>query len=621
MLVVRRWSVSSLTRRASLAGALLAAAGRLGAQTIDPVALSPVVTTATAVPMSAAVIGTSVDLINGADLARQQLSTLADALWLAPGGPSFATGRAGASTSLFLRGANSDQVLFLVDGIRFSDANTAYGPFVASYRTSPTDHIEIVRGPQSTLYGSDASAGVVSISIPQGQPNGGQTIGAEAGSFGTVQGDVAAQGALQGWAYNVGVTGGVTDNDRANNELKSINGVLRLDHTLSQNLAVGATVRALEAKYGDPGDIFTNSPTDHEKEQDLLGTVFLTAQEGRYFSEKITLGGQYRREDAWSAGTDEVAREERGVLTGEVIGQMTANNRVTAGFDLETADASDSGFGAVDQHNKLAAAYTEDEFSPVKDIFVTGGLREDDTSSYGSVTTGRVTLAALGLNHLIKLRGSYGTGFNAPSFLDLYARDPFFVGNPQVQPERSRGWDAGFDFYMPEDPSQVLSVTYFHTNYTNLILDNFAVTPATTYNAGTALTDGLEASWKTRLAGAVQTKLTYTYLVGEDTSDHTGLLRRPRNSGSADLFLDLQNGWTIGAGALLVSRRLDVDPLSYATIDDPSYTAVRAYLRWQFNRHLDLHLRVENALNRDYQPVAGYPALPRGIFGGADWKF
>jgi vitamin B12 transporter len=583
--------------------------------------MSPLITTATPVPVSAAVLASSVDLITGADLARQQLSTLADALWQAPGGPSFSTGRMGASTSLFLRGANSDQVLFLVDGVRFSDANLAYGPFVGSYRTGPTDRIEIARGPQSTLYGADASGGVVSISIPQGTLNGGQSIGAEAGSFGTMQGDVSAQGALSGWAYNVGVTGGVTDNDRANNEFKSINGVLRLDHALTQNLAVGATVRALEAKYGDPGDIFTNDPTAHEKEQDLLGTVFLTAKEGQYFSEKITLGGQYRREDAWSFGADDVAREERGVLTGQVVGQVTANDRITSGFDLETGDASDSGFGAVDHHDTLAAVYAEDEYSPTKELFVTGGLREDDYSTYGSVTTGRVTLAALGASHLIKLRGSYGTGFNAPSFLDLYSRDPSFVGNPNLQPERSRGWDAGFDFYLPEDPSQVLSITYFHTNYTNLILDNFAASPATTYNAGTALTDGLEASWKTQLAGAVQTKLTYTYLVAEDTSDHTGLLRRPRDSGSADLYLDLKNGWTMGAGALLVGRRPDVDPVTFATIDDPSYSVVRVYARWQFNRHLGLHLRLENALNRAYEPVAGYPALPRGIFGGADWKF
>jgi vitamin B12 transporter len=231
-------------------------------------------------------------------------------------------------------------------------------------------------------------------------------------------------------------------------------------------------------------------------------------------------------------------------------------------------------------------------------------LRHDDYSTYGSVTTGRATLAWLGPSHIVKLRGSYGTGFNSPSFLDLYSRDPYFVGNPRVQPEHSRGWDAGFDFYLPDDPSQVLSVTWFHTDYRNLIVDNFAVNPATDYNAGRASTQGLEVAWKTHLAGAIQTKIAYTYLLARDITDETPLLRRPRNSGSADLYLDLKNGWTVGVGGLYVGSRADIDALTYDTVQDPSYSSVRAYLRWQYNAHLGFHLRVEN-----------------GFYGGADWKF
>jgi len=591
------------------------------AQTFDPIGLEPVVTTATRVPESSAIIGTAIDSLSGADSAREQLTTLAEALWQSPGAPNFATGRTGASDSLFLRGANSDQVLFLVDGVRFSDANTNYGPFLGSWQTGITDHLEIARGPQSTLYGSDAVGGVVSLTTPAGTGKTSQSLEIEGGSFGTVDGQANVQGVVQKWAYNASLSGGETDNNRANNEFKSANAVIRIDRFLTNNLAVGATLRGLDAKYGDPGDIYTNDPYDHEKEQDLLGTLFATDKFGDNFSGKLTVGGHYRRFVSYEPGFAEQARDLRGVIDGQITGRLTQHNSITAGFDLETGQASDNGFGVIDHHDDLIGLFAEDEFSPFTNIYVTAGLRHDDYSTYGSANTGRATLAWLGPSHIIKLRGSYGTGFNSPSFLDLYARDPSFVGNPSLQPEHSSGWDAGFDFYLPEDPTQVLSVTWFHTDYRNLIEDNFDVYPATTYNVGAARTEGLEVGWKTHLAGAIQTKIAYTYLRARDTTDDTPLLRRPRSSGSADLFLDLKNGWTVGAGGQYVSSRSDIDAMTYDTVQDPGYTTVRAYVRWQYNARLSLHARVENGLNRVYYPVNGYPALPRGFYGGADWKF
>jgi vitamin B12 transporter len=603
------------------AGGAVASATALWAQTFDPVGLAPLVTTATRVPESSAIIGTSLTTLSGADAVRQQLTSLADELWQSPGGPLFGTGRAGASTSLFLRGANSDQVLFLVDGSRFSDANANYGPFLGSWRPGATDQVEIARGPQSMLYGADAAGGVVSLSTPAGSVAPIQSIELEGGSFGTVQGTAELQGSLKGWTYNASLSGGETDNGRTNNQFRSANAVIRIDRRLTRTLAVGATLRGLDATYGDPGDIYTNNPYDHEKEQDLLGTFFATDQFGDNFSGKLTLGGHYRRFVSYEPGFAEQARDLRGVADGQITGRLTEHNHVTAGFDLETGQASDNGFEAIDHHDELLGLFVQDEFSPFENIYVTAGVRHDHYSSYGAADTGRTTLAWLGHSHFVKLRGSYGTGFNSPSFLDLYARSPSFVGNPQVKPSRSKGWDAGFDFYLPEDPSQVLSVTWFHTDYHNLIEDNFAATPATTYNAGKARTAGLEVGWKTHLAGAIQTKIAYTYLLATNRADGTRLLRRPRNSGSADLFLDLKNGWTVGAGGLYVSSRPDLDAQTFAAVQDPSYSAVRMYVHYQYNTRLGLHARVENGFDRVYSPINGYPARRRGYFGGVDYKF
>ena len=110
-------------------------------------------------------------------------------------------------------------------------------------------------------------------------------------------------------------------------------------------------------------------------------------------------------------------------------------------------------------------------------------------------------------------------------------------------------------------------------------------------------------------------------LEADDLADLTPLLRRPRYEASGDLWADLGRGFSLGAGAAWVGVRADVDPQTYETIYDPSYAVARVYAAWKINTHLTLKVRVENALDRTYEPVAGYPALGRGLFGGAEWKF
>lgn len=617
------------TRARLLIGVAAVAFGGVGQvraqQTFDPILLEPVVTSADRVPESEAIVATDVSLISPPQMAQEQFTTLADALSLLPGGPEFAAGRQGASTSLFLRGSDSDQVLFLVDGIRFNDANTDYGPFLGAWRVSSADSVEIDRGPQSTLYGGGASGGVVALTTAAGSGPRTESIEVEGGSMDTVQGVFRAQGTLNGLGYNLADAAGTTDNGRTNNDFRSNNLTLRLDDTLFPTLAIGATLRELNDRYGDPGDIFTNNPYDYETEQDLIGTLFAQATLGMNFTGRVTVGGVYREFDAFSddAGpaVETETRNERGVVDAQINGRMTANNTLTGGVDLESETTNDNSYGAIDEHEDLAAYYLQDDFTPTPEIHLTAGVRRDDTSTWGADDTGRVTLAWLGVEHAIKLRGSFGTGFNEPSFLDLYGVAPGYVGNPHLLPERSRGWDVGFDFYMPQDPSQVLSVTWFDAAYTNLIEDNFAASPATTVNIDKAESQGLEVAWSTKFASAVQAKISYTYLLAQDVTDQTPLLRRPRDTFSADLFFDATNGFTIGASGSYVGRRADIDALTYDVVADPGYTVVRVYTRYRFNAHWALQTRIENALNRVYFPVNGYPAAPRQYVIGAEYKF
>jgi vitamin B12 transporter len=591
----------------------------------DPDApLNPVLVVATRTPEDTRTLGTATDLITAADLSRQQITSPAAALGAVPGAPLFANGGIGSDVSIFTRGSDSDQTLFLVDGIRLNDANTDYAVYLGGARLGATDSIEIARGPQSTLYGSEAVGGVISIQAQKGSGDPSADIAVEAGSFDTVSGSADAQGARGPWAWALSAAGSHTENDRPNNDFDSGDLVLRLDRDVSSSVAMGATLRGFEGRFGDPGDIFTNDPYAHETESNWLGTVFADLKPSKDWTAHVILGGQDRRYVSFDElpgvfSDTTVVQNRRGVLDAQATYSGLGDQKITAGVTAEAETTQDNGYGNIDQRQEFLAAFAEDEWHPIASTYLTGGLRYDDFDTFGTSVTGRVTAAWLTPDRSVKLRASYGTGFNAPSFLELYGVDVGYVGNPDLRPERTRGGDAGIDWYLPKDEGS-LSATWFENDYRDLIVYDFDVYPGTTANVGKARTDGVELEARLRLAAGIELHASYTYLNADDITDGTRLLRRPRNSGSADLWKDFGRGWSAGAGVQVVAGRQDVDAQTFLTVDDPNYTVARIYAEWRATPRLSVRARVENALDEKYEPVNGYPALGFGAFGEVAWK-
>jgi vitamin B12 transporter len=166
-----------------------------------------------------------------------------------------------------------------------------------------------------------------------------------------------------------------------------------------------------------------------------------------------------------------------------------------------------------------------------------------------------------------------------------------------------------------------LSATYFHTDFHDLIVGNFKVFPSTEANVDQARTRGVELAAKVVLPSAVEIQLAYTYLEAGDLTTHTRLLRRPRNSGSADVWHDFGDGVSGGLGLKMVDHRADINAQTFALVEDPDYTPVRVYAAWQATKSLALKVRLENALDKKYEEVNGYPALGFGALAGAEWKF
>lgn len=595
----------------------------LHAQTMAPTQLNPVVTTATRTPSDVQTLGSTFQAFTAEELARRQITTLAGALGAAPGAPAFASGAPGAVTSLFMRGANSNQTLFLVDGLRLNDPNTDYAVFLGGACLAACDSLELSHGPQSTLYGGEAAGGVISLRAQRGAgaPSGRVTF--EAGSFGTVQGSVATQGERDANAWSFSAQGGHTDNERPNNSFDSANTVLRLDRRLSESVSVGATARWFHGVYGSPGDRFTNDPDNEEREDNLITTAFADLKLSPVWTARTVLGGQDRRFTAESpragrAMAITVVKNRRAVLDTQTTYMGWERHRATAGFTAEGNHTRNTGFGDINKKQGLLAVFAQDEWSPAENLFLTGGLRSDDFDTFGRATTGRATAAWLVMPKALKLRASHGTAFRSPSFLDLYGRSAFYTGNPTLRAERARGTDAGADFYFAQRRG-TLSATWFETRFTDLI----ASTPSfsSVENIQRARTRGGEFSAQFAQPGTGGFRASYTYLEADNLTTGARLLRRPRQSGSLDAWAEPARGVTLGGGFGFASRRRDVDARTFRQIDAEDYTVARLYGSWQATPRLALKARLENLLDEKYEEVNGYPALGFAAFGGVEWKF
>lgn len=590
---------------------------------LDPAQPLPAyVTTATRTPAEPQTIGSALDVLSAAELARRQVVSLAGALGASGSAPLFPSGAMGATASLFLRGANSNQTLFLVDGLRLNDPNTDYGAFLGGSCVSACDSLEVAHGPQSTLYGGEAVGGVVSLRAGRGVGAPSGQVSLEAGSFGTIQGALHSQGERGANAWNFSAQGGHTDNDRPNNSFDSANVTLRLDRTVRPGVAVGGTLRWFHGVYGDPGDRFTNDPDNVSRESNLLATGFATFDPAPAWSTRLLAGGQDRRfvsENPRAGGPTQVTvvKNRRGVFDAQSTYRGIERHRLTGGVTTEANHTRNTGFGDINRRQTLLAVFAQDEYSPRDDVFLSGGLRNDDFDTFGRATTGRATAAWLAARPL-KLRASYGTAFRSPSFLDLYGQSAFYTGNPNLRPERARGWDAGADYYLPRQAGTI-GVTWFETSFRDLI----ASTPnfRSVENIQRARTRGVEVSATASLAAGTQVRVGYTLLEAENLSVHTRLLRRPRHRFTADAWHRFGAGFSAGAGVTGAAQREDVHARTFRVIDGEDYGAVRVYAEWQATPRLAVKARVENLLNERYEEVHGYPAPGLGAYGGIAWKF
>ncbi|MGA2531875.1 MAG: TonB-dependent receptor [Candidatus Aminicenantales bacterium] len=624
----------------ALAYGLAVRAGEKQAKPAQPLQYD-VIVTATRVETPGREVATSVTVITAGELARTRRTSVLDALRDVIGLTVTQNGGPGGTASLSIRGANNEHTLVLLDGVELNDPiNPSRSYDLAHLSVTQVERIEILRGPQSPLYGSDAMGGVVNIITRKGRGRPRLTVSGSAGTYGTAEGDIGLSGSAGRADYSVGLfatrTSGVsaasvrypgnTENDGYRNF--TLSG--RFGYAVRENIDLDILVRSVVARseidgFGGPYGDDPNSVQNYDSTlaRALLRGLFL----GNRWEQRLSF--------AWTGSSRKLANppdeahplaSESGNYGSGLLKLDWQNNfflnpsqTLTAGLELgqeegrsdyTMQDPSGTYISAFPAERARAAGfYVQDQWKFRNSFFLSAGARLDAHSRTGTALTGRIAPAWVISATGTKLKGTLGTGFKSPSLYQLFAPPTAWgpVGNMDLRPERVTGWDAGVEQDVVRDRIRI-GVTYFSNSFRDLIDFDYA---SGYVNIGRARTFGTEISLESRPLGPddpLTFRASYTRLTAREELSGTPLLRRPRDKFSAEIGARFFRGLDLGASLLYVGKRADRDfsAYPYATVMLPGYLLLGVVLSTPVSPTLDLYVRLDNMLNTRYEMVWGY---------------
>jgi vitamin B12 transporter len=644
----------------------------LHAQTVPtgtPPATDSVVVTATRVPTPVADIPAGVTVIDRATIEQRGYTDLVEALSAVPGLRVAQSGGPGSQASVFIRGTNSNHVLVLRDGVPLNDPADPSGAFnFGDDSLNDIERIEIIRGPMSSLYGSGAIGGVINL-ITRHQPGalhgsitlagGSQTTGlARANAYGsagiwdfatTLEG-FSTRGFDQTPAREYGVYTGEADGDR------SKLGTVEIGITPVAGTRVSLMLRGRDSTYG----------------YDEQGGV--TYDGGNATGYDATLSGRlgvvsHLLDGAWTTGLTlaRVQDDRRYTVTPDAAdpnddggddhyhgrrtdGQWTNTvqlpdwgpadqSALTAGYG-HTNDTADThindvygGYPYLSEtraHEDIDSGYAGLQTRLWQRLTATAQLRQDATSDAGDAFTWRLG-GVLDLSEIdTRLHAAYGTGFRAPALFERYGVDSDgYVGNPDLRPERSQGWEAGIATDVPVPAAWgalTLSAAYFDNRIRDLIELEYGATSYTSVNIDQARTHGVEAGITLRAAAWLVGDLSYTYTDARNLGTGSLLLRRPENQGAADLRLTPFPGFTVApeitytgrfADYLIDNEGADTGEIGLAR----SGLIVNLNLTWQITPRITVFIWGKNLGGSTFEPVSGYQTPGTSVLMGTKIGF
>lgn len=604
-----------------------------------------------------AITGTAT-VLSREEIERSGARSVGDLLRQVPGLSVVRSGSWGQPVSLFVRGGESDHVKVLVDGVPLNQPGGSVD--LSTLTTDNVERVEVVRGPASVLYGSDAVSGVVQVFTRDGRGPPRLAAGARGGTHGSLDWDASARGGGEATAWSVSLSRFATDGLRAfNNDFDNTVASVRFRATPDRRTDASVSLRYTDHTAHTPTDGAGRAVDDN---QFAFGDRLTVGTEiGRYLTDRLEARIQLRLNEIDSGFDDAPDGPSDTLGTFAFRSQADVSRRsadarlnlhlsprtvLTAGGEIEeqaerstnaSRSALGSSEGSLEADRTDVGAYVQAVTRLGERLSLTGGARLDDNDAFGVHGTYRAG-AAYRLPDGTRVRGSWGTAFKEPTFLENHSTG-FVTGNPDLEPETSRSWEAGVEREFVA-PGLTVRATYFDQAYRELI--QFTAIPPSPggpnyFNVAEASARGVELSVELRASDALTASASYGWTdsevedagfqSGPDASFVEGepLLRRPTHTAGVTLTgrlpgagsLRVRGLWTGSRDdrdfATLPARRVELDP--YLRLDLAARSGPLGIGRGAAVRPT---LRVENLLDVEYQEVLNFPAPGRTILAGAE---
>jgi vitamin B12 transporter len=618
--------------------------------------LQQVVVTATRTAQPLDRTGSSMSVISAADLDTRQTLVVSDVLAQVPGLTVSRTGGPGQTTGMYIRGAEPGESLVLIDGVRINDPSTPDGePVLGDLLVNDIARIEVLRGPQSTLYGSDAIGGVVNILTQRGGPDAfAPRIEAQGGTYGTSQFNAALNGTAgaldYGSAINYYNTRGISVADSSNVDFepdgdRNVGATANLRLHAGDRFSIdlrGFYIRSRTDIADYPPPDFTLTATEEFVRDSLLaGYAALNASlfEGHVTQRLALIGSDSDRRfyglytpstsnpDLYLFSPGETFYAQGGATRLEYQGVIEAGaaNELTYGAETElstltTDSLPDPASAPITGRDRLSGYYAQWQSTLARQLTLTGGVRYDDDRQFGGHTSGKLAAAWQLFEGATVLRANYGNGFKAPTLYQQFS--PYSNPLQALAPETAVGWEVGADQLLLDRQLRA-SLTYFDRHSHNEIDFNDCF-PATGiacterpggyyFNVGRTRASGIEAELVARPHGPLSAWVNYTNLKPIDELTGLELARRPHISANAGLTWMARTNTSLGASVSYVGSRFD-DAAN--TVPLSSSSTVNLFGSYALTTRLQLFARVDNLFNNRSESVAGYRVLGQALFAG-----
>ena len=575
-------------------------------------------------------IGSSIVVITAREIANSPAINVADLLEEQAGVNVVKTGNAGNTTSLFLRGANAHHTLVILDGIELNDPSSPNGAYdFAHLNLDNIERIEILSGPQSVLYGSDAIGGVVQIFTKRGFGKSKVALESSVGSYNTFNETVNFSGSQNQLDYAIslarkdtdGISAAVEGNEKDGYNNSDFSSQLGYMLTSATQFTVSGRYTESEVDIDQTSGIFDDPNYRSENKAKYL-SANLESFRKTFWNYKFS----YTLADQSLVTTDEPdsdhADDAMDYTADGTRYKFNFQNKfdlmpmvdIITGVEYEkekysSTIHSESMWGPYDDavkdiDNDVSSLYTLTTLSLTENWFGTIGGRYDSYDNYDDALTYRITTAYNFDQFGLKLKANVGTGFKTPS---LFQKNHPLYGNPALEAEESFGWETGFDYKMKKYPF-TFGLVYFNSKFTNLIENNANI--AESKSRGVELYTGYRLN-KTTF------DLRYTY---NEASDKAGnaLVRRPRNKFNFKIEQDFSSKLTVALNGIAISSRYDLDFNVYPTekVRLNGYTLFDLYASYDLSARFTLTGRIENLFDKEYTEVYTFNTAARAVYAG-----